>query len=74
MAIRQAVPGIQSLLWIGGRVDEIEKRFGSACDNRFYGFEQIQLHLENRPDTQPGEWPMPGRVATLDCLVDAAAL
>lgn len=48
--MRAAVPGLRTMLWIGGKVNEIQQKFRQAAEGGFEGLDQIQLHLEAGPE------------------------
>lgn len=52
--MRAAVPGLRTMLWIGGKVNEIQKKFHQAADGGFEGLDQVQLHLEAAPEKDGG--------------------
>lgn len=47
--MRAIVPGLRTMLWIGGKVDEIQAKFRAAAADKFEGLDQVQIHLH--PDT-----------------------
>lgn len=52
--MRAAVPGVLTMLWIGGAVDEIQEKFLKVADEDFEGLDQVQLHLQGAPKTEGG--------------------
>lgn len=52
--MRAAVPGLRTMLWIGGDEPEIQKKFRKAADGGFEGLNQVQLHLKSAPDKDSG--------------------
>jgi len=50
--IRDAVPGLRTMLWIGGTVPEIKETFDKAAADQFDGLNQVQLHLKPDPDSK----------------------
>lgn len=52
--LRARVPGLRTMLWIGGDVAEIQRRFRKAAADGFEGLDQVQLHLHPAPDTETG--------------------
>lgn len=47
--MRALVPGLRTMLWNGGKPDEIQDRFRRAAAEGFEGLDQIQLHLHPDP-------------------------
>ncbi|NLN94389.1 MAG: glycerophosphodiester phosphodiesterase family protein [Candidatus Hydrogenedens sp.] len=41
----EAVPGLRTMLWIGGKVDQIQDKFNAMAAQDFAGLDQVQLHL-----------------------------
>ena len=54
--IKQLLPEVSIKNWLGGSAEDIIKAFKLADQDAFYGFEQIQLHLSDRPERKNGEW------------------
>ena len=52
--MREAVPGLRTMLWIGGEVPEIQETFRKAAADGFDGLNQVQLHLHTAPDAEGG--------------------
>lgn len=52
--MRAAVPGLRTMLWIGGEVPEIQEKFRKAAADGFKGLDQVQLHLKPAPETEGG--------------------
>lgn len=52
--MRAAVPGLRTMLWIGGNVNEIQHKFRQAAEGGFEGLDQVQLHLEASPEKNSG--------------------
>lgn len=46
---RGIAPDVRTMLWIGGKPDEIKEKFKRALDSGFDGLDQVQLHL-HRPE------------------------
>ena len=44
--MRAAAPGLRTMLWIGGDVDDIKRGFRNAAADEFRGLDQVQLHLK----------------------------
>lgn len=53
-AMREAVPGLRTMLWIGGEAEEIAQKFRKAAEEEFRGLDQVQLHLKSVPERQSG--------------------
>lgn len=45
ISMRERVPGLRTMLWIGGKPDEIMAMFREAAESGFKGLDQVQLHL-----------------------------
>ena len=43
----QIAPDVRTMLWIGGKPDEIKSTFDKARETGFEGLSQVQLHLHN---------------------------
>ncbi len=54
--IKALLPELRIKVWIGGTREAILGTFNSLAKQSFSGFEEIQLHLNDRPDHAPGEW------------------
>lgn len=52
--MREAVPGLRTMLWIGGDVPEILAKFRQAAAEEFQGLDQVQLHLHAAPSAGNG--------------------
>ncbi len=52
--MREAVPGLRTMLWIGGEVSEIQEKFRKAAADGFQGLDQVQIHLKPAPDMKDG--------------------
>ncbi len=48
--LRKMVPGIRTMLWIGGKAEDIRKKFDQALATNFQGLDQVQLHLHPLKD------------------------
>ena len=47
-----AVPGLRTMLWIGGKPNEIQDKFRQAEKENFQGLDQVQLHLKSDAGNQ----------------------
>ncbi|MFA7692346.1 MAG: glycerophosphodiester phosphodiesterase family protein [Candidatus Hydrogenedentales bacterium] len=52
--MHEAVPGLRTMLWIGGKVPDIQKKFRKAHEDGFKGLDQVQLHLHAAPEKDEG--------------------
>lgn len=50
------VPKVRTMLWIGGKPEEIKARFDRALRSGFEGLSQVQLHLHSRETEQGIEY------------------
>ena len=56
----EAVPGLRTMLWIGGKVDQIRQKFNTVADEGFKGLNQVQLHLHRNKEVADSiEYLMP---------------
>lgn len=76
--IKALLPEIRIKVWIGGSREEILGTFHSLAEQSFSGFEEIQLHLNDRPDHTSGEWRYQLTAddisGALKCTADAGVL
>lgn len=56
--MRTKVSGLRTMLWIGGKPDEIKAKFEKAAKEEFRGFDQVQLHLNKVEDGKPFEYAL----------------
>lgn len=56
LSMREVVPSIQCMLWIGGSPDRIKETYIALRDSGFEGVNQVQFHLNPNPD-EKAEWP-----------------
>lgn len=56
LEMKKELPEIQVKLWIGGSAEAIMKAFKEAERNNFYGFEQVQLHLNDLTERDAENW------------------
>jgi len=52
--MREAVPGLRTMLWIGGEANEIQEKFRKAAAEEFRGLDQVQLHLKAASEHHEG--------------------
>ncbi|MGI6461325.1 MAG: glycerophosphodiester phosphodiesterase [Candidatus Hydrogenedentales bacterium] len=52
--MREAVPGLRTMLWIGGKPADIQAKFRQAAAEEFEGLNQVQLHLHAAPKSENG--------------------
>lgn len=58
--MRALIPGLRTMLWIGGDVAQIQEKFRKAAADGFEGLDQVQLHLKPAPEARDGiQYPMP---------------
>lgn len=55
-ALRESLPGVRAMLWIGGSGDDIERKYEAAHATGFAGLDQVQLHLNEREDDTGSGW------------------
>lgn len=48
----EAVPGLRTMLWIGGKVDQIQDKFNAIAAEDFKGLDQVQLHLHRNKEVE----------------------
>jgi glycerophosphoryl diester phosphodiesterase len=48
----EAVPGLRTMLWIGGKVDQIQDKFNAIAAEDFKGLDQVQLHLHRKKEVE----------------------
>ena len=53
-AMKAAVPGLRTMLWIGGEPEEIREAFLKVAEGDFAGLDQVQLHLKAEPKDSGG--------------------
>ncbi|NLV40110.1 MAG: glycerophosphodiester phosphodiesterase family protein [Candidatus Hydrogenedentes bacterium] len=58
--VKGKVPGIRTMLWIGGKPGEIRKTYAAAAATGFAQLDQVQLHLHapGGPGAEPFELPL----------------
>ncbi|HOZ48040.1 MAG TPA: glycerophosphodiester phosphodiesterase family protein [Candidatus Hydrogenedentes bacterium] len=59
IAIAERLPGLRTMLWIGGRPDEILAAFDAAAANGFNRLAQVQLHLHPEEGVDPVAYLLP---------------
>ena len=52
--MKEAVPGLRTMLWIGGEPEEIRETFQKVAEENFAGLDQVQLHLKAEPNDSGG--------------------
>ena len=53
--MKNIVSGIRTMLWIGGSAEQIKNQFNKVLDEKFEGLDQVQIHLNKKPDSEG--WP-----------------
>jgi len=53
--MKDIVGNIRTMLWIGGREEQIKSHFNKVLHERFKGLDQVQIHLNKKKEG--GEWP-----------------
>ena len=46
--MHEMVKGLRTMLWIGGSPDRIKDKFNKVLSEKFYGLNQVQIHLYNK--------------------------
>lgn len=54
--MKRVCPDVRTMLWIGGRTDEIKQTFSAALQSGFSGLDQVQIHLNQSQEAQSA-WP-----------------
>lgn len=54
--IKALLPEIRVKVWMGGGRETVLRQFESLAEKEFMGFEEIQLHLNDRSEHVSGEW------------------
>jgi len=57
--MRARIPGLRTMLWIGGEPEEIQTKFAAAADTGFKDLDQVQLHLNVRKTDGAIEYELP---------------
>ena len=50
--MRAVIPGLRTMLWIGGDIAEIQEKFRKAAAEGFEGLDQVQVHLKPAPESK----------------------
>ena len=53
--MKQIAEGVRSMLWIGGKPEQIQQKFQAAYESGFRGLDQVQIHLNGFQ--AEAEWP-----------------
>ena len=56
---KQIAPGVRTMRWIGGSVDEIKTKFEQTVAAHFEHLDQVQLHLHHKPLDSKIEYQLP---------------
>jgi glycerophosphoryl diester phosphodiesterase len=56
MQMKKITEGVRTMLWIGGKAEEIKEKFIFALNSEFEGLDQVQLHLNSSANCNV-EWP-----------------
>lgn len=54
--MKEIATGVRTMLWIGGKAEDIKEKFRTARHSNFKGLDQVQFHLNGFRCENP-EWP-----------------
>lgn len=54
--VKSRIPEIRIKVWIGGCREAVLNQFHALAEKEFHGFEEVQLHLNDRPGHAAGGW------------------